>query len=142
MAKKNNNWLIWIIALVALVALVLAIIAVCNANLTGNAIFNFWKKANTITNQSSTPSSINSKTDILVKVAQPDGTYSLVQIPYLIAQLPDYTLSLPGGVNCDGKKCIDKYDCTKYGASCTCGPRKGCPITEKYCACSSAGSGE
>ena len=46
MIKKNYNWLIWVLAVIAVIAIVLAAIALHRVNVTGQGIFDIFKRGN------------------------------------------------------------------------------------------------
>ncbi|MFA5953857.1 MAG: hypothetical protein WC812_04655 [Candidatus Pacearchaeota archaeon] len=51
MVKKNNSWLLWVVLIVAVVAIILSAIAISKSNnITGNSIFDFFKKSSISTN--------------------------------------------------------------------------------------------
>ena len=49
--SKNNSWLIWLVAIVAVVALIVAVITIAKVNMTGQGIFEWFKKESSQTQQ-------------------------------------------------------------------------------------------
>ena len=77
MVKKNkNDWLIWVIAIVAIVALVLSAVAIHKANITGQGIFDLFKKIETTSYSSENFADIFYPENILV-VAPPGYSYEV-----------------------------------------------------------------
>ena len=49
--SKNNSWVVWVAALIAVVALIVAVIAIAKVNMTGQGIFEWFKKQREIKTQ-------------------------------------------------------------------------------------------
>jgi len=143
--SKNNSWLIWLVAIVAVVALIVAVIAIAKVNVTGQGIFEWFKKESSQTQQQfQIAESRGILADAYLSIGGDENFLKDYEVKYdadgnLIYEIINGICTGECGdeiyyaPECNTyRSCTDKFDCP-VNSNCECGYVAKCGNTKKYC---------